>query len=66
MYVGSARPGEKRSKTAIAPGLPTEVDWRNEGVITVVRDQVRTLTKKKIKFSSYMRKFRMEQLHSHI
>ncbi len=42
MYAGSARPGEKKSKTAIAPGLPTEVDWRNEGVITVVRDQVRT------------------------
>jgi len=37
--IGSPRPGEKRSKTAIAPGLPTEVDWRTEGVITPMRDQ---------------------------
>ncbi len=44
----------------------TKMDWVSDNRTRRTRPALSTLMKKKIKFSSYIRKFRMEQLQSHI
>ncbi len=55
--------GQDRKKKVRLYSEKSEADQQAEGS---VQRAVHTLTKKKIKFSSYVRKFGMEQLQSHI
>jgi hypothetical protein len=62
----SVREQEKIKKTILFAWEKVTRDGGKVSIITVLADGECTEKKKKIKCSSYIRKFKMEQLQSHI
>jgi hypothetical protein len=63
---GPVVPESLTAHTAPSPLLPYKISSGKSVIYLKVPHRPATLIKKKIKFSSYIRKFRIEQLQSHI